>query len=275
MTHYGKRRCLSYRAQVEEYEVEARSIATQIIRTMVSRWVFKTCAKKGLSVRGQPWPYHSCWRKNPELYATAADAACAQRMYTLNKLWTEVQRQSRPETGMEENDQVSEALSSINDPKKGSKAAKSLVESPTTNGDAENGDAENGAAPTEGGDDTVAETPEGRKERIAAAYARVIESSGRADGPADELEAGQLVDVIPLLTGVMLKPSDFKLIINAMGWTMYTWVSVDEFAQALETFEAAAVDLLDDEDDQNADLDEFDEFGADPREALRALVEKL
>jgi hypothetical protein len=285
MTHYGKRRCLSYRAQVEEYEVEARSIATQIIRTMVSRWVFKTCAKKGLSVRGQPWPYHSCWRKNPELYAMAADAACAQRMYTLNKLWTEVQRQSRPETGMEENDQVSEALSSINDPKKGSKAAKSLVESPTTNGDAENGDAENGdaengdaengAAPTEGGDDTVAETPEGRKERITAAYARVIESSGRADGPADELEAGQLVDVIPLLTGVMLKPSDFKLIINAMGWTMYTWVSVDEFAQALETFEAAAVDLLDDEDDQNADLDEFDEFGADPREALRALVEKL
>eukprot|EP01043_Picozoa_sp_COSAG02_P014661 COSAG02_NODE_608_length_19607_cov_201.543059_3_plen_3306_part_00 len=263
MTYYGKRRCLSYRDQVEEYEVEARSIASQIIRTMVSRWVFKTCARLGKTVDGQPWPYHPCWRNNPELYAIAADAACAQRMYTLRKLWSEVQRQSKPESGLEENDQVSEALASDNDPIPGTGADPSLVESlPVENGD----------VPV---DDLVHETPETRRERIGAAFARIRERHDLTDGPEDELEARQLFDVLPLLNGVVLTPDDFKLIVNALGWSMDTIVSVDELSRAFETLEVPAVDLLLHDDDENPDLDNFDNFGLDPQEALRALVNKL
>jgi len=184
-------------------------------------------------------------------------------MYTLRKLWSEVQRQSKPESGLEENDQVSEALASDNDPIPGTGPDPSLVESlPVENGD----------VPV---DDLVHETPETRRERIGAAFARIRERHDLTDGPEDELEARQLFDVLPLLNGVVLTPDDFKLIVNALGWSMDTIVSVDELSRAFETLEVPAVDLLPHDDDENPDLDNFDNFGLDPQEALRALVNKL
>ena len=55
----------------------------QMVQTAVAFWVFRVRARRGQTVGGHAWPWHSAWKKKTELYDCAVEAVCASRMHTL------------------------------------------------------------------------------------------------------------------------------------------------------------------------------------------------
>eukprot|EP01052_Picozoa_sp_SAG31_P006184 SAG31_NODE_282_length_18516_cov_9.338600_2_plen_1427_part_00 len=96
LIHFDKRHCLSYADQVAEYEKEISHISLQLIRTIVTCWVYTRGARRG-SLGGKPWPWHSAWKSKPTLCQVAIEAATAMRLRSLCILKSEVRRRSMPE----------------------------------------------------------------------------------------------------------------------------------------------------------------------------------
>jgi hypothetical protein len=115
LLHYDKRRCLSYKQQVEEYELEINHISLQLIYVYVSRWV--SAKRFGKTKEGQHWPRHEAWQGKRDLFERALDGVSATRVRSLRILLGEVRRKSKPHM-------LDVVLSSEKPKEPGNKAAK-------------------------------------------------------------------------------------------------------------------------------------------------------
>jgi hypothetical protein len=237
MLHYGKRRCLSYRQQVEEFEIEMQHLALEVMQTFVAHWVFKTRARLKKTVGGIQWPWHSAWRKHPKLYFVACEAVCAQRIRTLKVLKIEARRQSAP---IEVND--SEVAASL-------VSDQHSVDSPKPTPDSNTGI---NLDPV----DATSESTLQRRERIRQAFNEVDKDQTGA------LYEDGLRQVMTILTGAEPEPTNFKLMMHELDQDKDGSISMQELVDTLEEVE-------DGDDDDDDDLDGFGgEYSADPRKQL-------
>jgi hypothetical protein len=279
MLHYGKRRCLSYRQQVEEYEMEMQHLALQVLQTFVSHWVFRSRARNRRTVGGIEWPWHSGWRNHREIYFIACEAVAAQRIVTLKVLKGEVQRMSKP-VKLNEN-LIESTLATSGNGNAGGQSPTDGTISPEAKKSgglpcfrskedkrkldrqksmdgvavlAESVDAIVTLNPVEDSDVS-------RRERITKAFNEVdTDRSG-------ELREDEIRQVMATLTGVEQSPKELKLLMHELDKDGSGSVTLEEFIETIEDFDATGGgDDIDDDDD---DLDEYgNEFDADPREQL-------
>ena len=95
LLHYGKRRCLGYEQQMDEYQTEIHHVSLHIVSTCVAMWVARR--RTGKTFGGYLWPSHNAWQSRPSIYKVAVEGMCVTRLRTLGLLMQEIQKCSKPE----------------------------------------------------------------------------------------------------------------------------------------------------------------------------------
>jgi hypothetical protein len=92
LLHYGKRRCLNFEEQVQEYQTESRHVALHMISTVLAMWVFKRIKR----VSGVAWPWSEAWQRYPKTYQIAVEGCAVSRLRSLSVLMQEVKKRRPP-----------------------------------------------------------------------------------------------------------------------------------------------------------------------------------